>query len=181
MGNFILIGLIIISILVIVEMWFMFKLAKMVVDFLNRFQYSGNGEIVMRNIEVGQKAPVINSKNQHGKTIDLYNSKEYKILLFKDKHCGTCQEISKKLPTISENLKSNARLIVVQKEHPSEEMIPNIDYIIDQEVFNDYLVNSVPNLFIVDGDGNIVKTTNLIGGFEDILDEISSLIKLKVS
>ncbi|WP_259418178.1 TlpA family protein disulfide reductase [Bacillus toyonensis] len=174
--------IIILSIVVTVEMFFMYKLARLIGEFLNRFQSLGEGRITTQYLQVGQKAPIINSKNQYNKKLDLQGeNSQYKLLLFKDVNCATCKDISQQLPILISHLKTNAELIIIQRDKPLEEMLSKIQYFIDDKAFEDYRVKQVPTLFVVDHNGAILKMSNLIGSFDDLLEEISPFISLKVS
>jgi hypothetical protein len=173
---------IILSIIVAIEMVFMYKLARVIGEFLNRFQYAAGGMVTKRYLQVGQQAPIINSKNQNNQKANFHSDKrQFKILIFKDVNCGTCQLISEKLPSLVNNLKSNVDLLVIQKDPPIEEMVSKVQYFTDKKAFEDYRIDRVPTLFIVDNNGAILKISNMIGSFDDFLQEISPFLNLKAS
>jgi|SRR5699024_6966793 len=172
MNFFILTLLMILTIIVIVEMIFMYKLAKFIGKFLNRFE-SLDDNIKLKQLEIGDKAPIIRSKNQYNQYLNLpKNENENLYILFKDKNCGTCVTISNQLPSIEQYINKDTKFAIIQKDKFDEEYINSIEYYIDPLAFEEYKITIFPTLVIIDNSGNIVKN-QVLNNFEELREMFS--------
>jgi len=173
MYTFIIVFLAIIMLFLIIEMFFMFKLARIVATFLNKIMFIDDK--VQRNyLKVGAVSPELNKKTTKGKKINIYDDK-YQLLLFKSSTCGTCQEISSHLDDFIHKFKENVEFIVIQKEEVSDAE-QSIEIISNEEIFNSFLIKRVPTLFIIGPSGSILKISDL-SSHEELLYEISFYLK----
>lgn len=168
--------LVIILIFLIIEMIFMFKLAKLVANFLNRIMFLGDGKIKRNTLNSGDISPPINKRTINGKTVNIYD-KNYQLLLFKDSNCGTCKEISNHLSEIIPNLRKNVELLIIQKDTIFTDAEKQLDIIIDENLFEKFLITSVPTLVIIGDEGKILKVSNAIGSYNSFLEEVSIFLK----
>ncbi|WP_033826778.1 thioredoxin-like domain-containing protein [Bacillus andreraoultii] len=179
MNTFVLIVLGIIMVLLIIEMVFMFKLAKLIATFLNRIMFIGDDKVRPNRMVSGRTSPQINKKTINGKKINVYDN-EYQLLLFKDPYCSTCKDISNHLVELVPKLKRNVELVIIQKDTLVTEAEKHLNIIIDKKLFDDFLITSLPTLIVVGEEGMIVKVSDIIGSYNSFVEEISTFIK-KVS
>ncbi|MFE5431574.1 hypothetical protein [Peribacillus simplex] len=173
MSKIVVFFLILVTCLLIIEMIFMYKLARLIAIFLNRFRYIGNGQIHLKSLQKGQKAPLISAINQYQEKINIL-SESYKILLFKDLNCGTCKEITKQLENETLDLKDNVEIIAIQRE--VQAINSSVSLIFSNEAFEDYNIENVPTIVIVNPGGTIYSINNKIGDYPDFIESIKEFI-----
>ncbi|KIO60817.1 hypothetical protein B4064_3488 [Caldibacillus thermoamylovorans] len=176
MNTFLFVILVIILIFLIIEMVFMYKLAKLVAKFLNRIMFVGDDKIRLNSLTPGKISPQVNKKTLGGKKINIYD-KNYQLLLFKDPYCSTCKDISNHLLDLIPKLKNNVELIIIQKDSLVNDIEKQLNIIVDQELFDTFLITSVPTLIILGENGMILKVSNTIGSYDSFIEEISAFIK----
>jgi len=182
MTNFLFYSVLILSVIVIIEMIFMYKLTKSIRDFLIKFK-TMDDRIVPNTLKIGERAPVISVKNQYNKALNFKNYK-VNILIFKDELCGSCKDITFKLHNLiddSSYRKSKTNISILQQDLPSTKMLNMFDHYIHKKPFIDYSIDRVPTVFIINNHGEIISILDKIGGYEDFKKQISNYTSIKVS
>ncbi|CAI8898734.1 hypothetical protein EMIT079MI2_370014 [Bacillus sp. IT-79MI2] len=177
MEKILMISIIVLSLIMILQLAFMYKLARYVATFLNRFRALGSGRIEMEQLEVGHRAPVTKFKDTKGNNVTLEKKNlTSSIVFFKGDTCATCIKIEEKLSSFVKALPKHEQLIIVQKELP-EKAVNNVPYVVSPQAFQSFRVDRVPTVFIIDRDGNIQNINRTIGDFEDFMNTVNSVRK----
>ncbi len=153
--NFLNISLIGIWIVLIVQSIIIFYLSKYVASFLNSFRLLG-GNAVALELPIGEKAPLFRERDQHYKEIKLSdNNGKYTLLFFAGRDCMYCKMIIPKLHIILKYI--GMRIIVIsQQQLDINTEIPDINFIVSEELFESYRVKVVPMIFLIDSKGYLV-------------------------
>ncbi|WP_254613161.1 redoxin domain-containing protein [Brevibacillus sp. HB1.2] len=149
-------------VVVFIQMGFLYYLAKMVAEFLNRIRLTNRG-VTLNSLRVGSKAPQFREKDQYGNTIKLSEHNGTTLLVFAQESCGTCKRIIPELGLIRK-LKDNIRILVISKQPLNSTLqIPeNVHYIHSAVVFENYLISKVPTVMLVDNDSTLISINDIL-------------------
>lgn len=148
--NFIQISLFVLWFAVILLLVLNLYLTKYIVQFLNSFRITGS-QAAKLELTIGAKAPLFREYDQKKREVKLIeNNGTYTLLVFASKNCNYCKEIIPGLPLIIKNL--DLRIIVISKEPLDylEKIYDEIHIINSAETFENYFIQTVPSIILVD-------------------------------
>ncbi|MED4572684.1 TlpA family protein disulfide reductase [Brevibacillus agri] len=175
MENIVITSNVLLWVVVFIQMGFLYFLAKMVAEFLNRIRLTNKG-VTLNSLRVGSKAPQFREKDQYGTTIKLSEHNGTTLLLFAQESCGTCKSLIPELGLIKK-LNDSIRILVISKQPFNNTLqIPeNVHYIHSAVVFENYLISKVPTVMLVDNDLTIISINDIL-----TIDDLKKVINGEV-
>ncbi|MDT9027800.1 redoxin domain-containing protein [Rossellomorea sp. YC4-1] len=174
-------------VIVIIQMFFMYRLTKEVNDFIKNIKTSKQSR--EKNITVGKQAPFFTTKNLADEKITLNNFYgKNTILLFTNSPCSVCDEVFQNFEKISTAVEGSFETLVIGKDIKKKlninEMNSSIHFTEDSKFFNIFEIEVVPSLVII-SNTSIIDDMRTIYGYEDVIHYINSYntsqVKYKVN
>ncbi|MBH0173769.1 hypothetical protein IHV09_09375 [Fictibacillus sp. 23RED33] len=163
-------------VIVICQFFVIFYLTRILSQFLTRFRTTGQ-KVEEMSLQVGTSAPLFRAKDSRGNTVKIhdYIGRDV-LLLFSNPSCSTCESLLEKASSLE------VPTFIISPERYSDERIkryPQFIFLYDPNLLENYYIQKVPTLVVVDQYGNVAT----IGGanqFEEIQDSIRTRVDKQV-
>lgn len=161
-GNMVITSNLLLWIVVFIQMGFLYYLAKLVAEFMNRIRLTNKG-VTLNSLKVGSRAPQFREKDHHGATIRLSGYNGLTLLVFAQESCGTCKQIIPELSVVRK-IKENIRTLVISKQPLSNiQQIPeSVHYIQSATIFENYQISKVPTVMLIDNDSMLISINEIL-------------------
>lgn len=157
--------------IVIFQLFYMYYMAKVVGEFMNRFKFSADK--FRNSFQPGDRAPFFRMKDNNHSIVKLNDEiKTQSILLFTSNSCDTCKEILENINTVTK-FTSNYRLIVFGERLPTNDKMTNVHFVENRNIMELYEISSVPYLIITNDANRILKASN-VNSLQELIQHIKT-------
>lgn len=151
-------------VIVICQFFIIFYLTRILSQFLTRFRTTGQ-KVEEMSLQVGASAPLFRAKDSGGNMVRIYDYLGREVLLlFSNPSCSTCENLLQKVSSL------DVPTFIISSEKYSEERIklyPQFIFLNDPNLMENYYIQKVPTLVVVDQYGNVAKVSGA-NQFEEV-------------